>query len=90
MSQPVQFVIAAREHLWVLSRDGHVLAQFSHAEQATHEGVAHARTLAESGEPAQVWLHAKDKVIEIDTDPTITQREERGDPEAEAIEAEGG
>lgn len=70
MTEPVCFDIAVREHLWVLTRDGAEVHSYSHLDRATHEAVALARELEESGQPARVRVHAKDdKVIEISHDP---------------------
>lgn len=70
MTEPVCFDIAVREHLWVLTRDGQDVHSYSHLDRATHEAVALARELEESGQPARVRVHAKDdKVIEVTLDP---------------------
>lgn len=74
MTEPVCFDIAVRERLWVLTRDGQPVHSFSHLNRATHEAVALARELEESGQPARVRVHAAEgKVIDITTDPVPDQ-----------------
>lgn len=82
MAEPLQFTIKPDGHTWALARDGRFVAHYSHIEQATHDAVAMARALEETGEPASVHVHAKDKVIEIDVAPTVTQVEEARGPDA--------
>jgi len=82
LPEPVQFTIKPDGHTWALARDGAFVAHYSHIEQATHDAVRHARALEETGEPAQVLVHAKDKVIEVDVSPTVTQVEELRGPDA--------
>jgi hypothetical protein len=68
--EPVALDIRVRDHLWVLTRDGADVHSFSHVDRATHEAVALARELEESGQPARVLVHAAEgKVIEITHDP---------------------
>ena len=70
MTEPVCFDIRVRDHLWVLTRDGADVHSYSHADRATHEAVALARELEESGQPARVLVHvAGGKVIEVTHDP---------------------
>ena len=82
MPDPVQLVISPHAGLWRLVEGGGASRDFSHLEQATHEAVARARTLDASGEPAQVWVEAKDGArIAIDVDPEVTQEQERRGPD---------
>ena len=60
-----------------MRREGAGVAYFGHADGAVHEGVRLAREVEVTGEPASVRLHAADgKVIDVDTDPQVTQDEE--------------
>ncbi len=78
-----QFILKAEAGTWTLFRDEHKIGTYSHLDRATHEAVRLARELQETGEPAQVLVHAADgKVVEIDVDPEVTQEEERRGPEA--------
>lgn len=71
MPEPVIFEIVANGPLWVVSRAGKRVAEYSHVDRATHDAVSEARELRRTGEPAQVLLRpAEGKVIEIDTSPT--------------------
>lgn len=83
MPDPVQLTLKPEAGAWTLARDGQEVSVFSHLERATHEAVRLARELQETGEPSQVFVHAADgKVIEIDSDPEVTQAEETRGPEA--------
>ena len=83
MANPVQFIIKPDGHNWVLRRDDETVATYGHLDRVTHEAVKLARELHETGEPAQVFVHVSaGKVIEVDTDPEVTQREERRGPAA--------
>ena len=75
MPDPTTFEITLEGSLWVLSRGGRKIAEYSHADRATHDAVNQARELRRSGEPARVLLRPADgKEIEIDVAPTASDR----------------
>ncbi len=69
MPDPIRFDIRRHGALWTLGRDGEPDGEYSHLDRATHDAVVRARELQESGTPAQVFVHAEDKSIQIDVDP---------------------
>jgi hypothetical protein len=82
MPDPVQLEIAAHAGLWRLSEAGAPGHSFSRLEDATHEAVRRARELADTGEPAEVWVEAAHgKRLRIDVDPEVTQEQERTAPD---------
>ena len=72
MPKPIRFDITRRAAIWTLSRDGAPEGDYSHLDRATHDAVSRARELQESGTPAEVFVHADDKAIQIDIDPEPT------------------
>lgn len=71
MADPVSFDIVLRGSVWMLTRDGHDVRPYSHADRAAHDAVLLARQLEESGQPARVQVHAAEgKVIEVSHGPT--------------------
>lgn len=70
MPDPVQFVISPHQGVWVLSRDGEHVADYSHVDRATHEAVHLARALEKTGAPAEVTVEAaQGKRISIEVAP---------------------
>lgn len=70
MAEPVSFDIILRGAVWMLTRDGHDVRPYSHADRATHDAVLLARQLEESGQPARVQVHpGQGKVIAVSHDP---------------------
>ncbi len=69
MPEPIRFDIKRHGVIWTLTRDASPEGDYSHLDRATHDAVGRARELQESGTPAQVFVHAEDKEIQIDIDP---------------------
>lgn len=69
MPDPVRFDIKRQGTLWTLTRDDQPHGEYSHVERATHDAVGRARELQDTGVPAQVFVHAEDKAIQIDLEP---------------------
>ena len=69
MPDPIRFDIKRHGSLWTLSRDDAPAGEYSHLDRATHDAVSRARELQDTGSPAQVFVHAEDKTIQIDIDP---------------------
>ena len=69
MPQPIRFDLTRQGPVWVLTRDDRPEGEYSHLDRATHDAVGRARELQDTGTPAQVFVHADDKTIEVDIDP---------------------
>ena len=69
MPEPTRFDIKRRGTVWTLTRDDKPDGEYSHLDRATHDAAGRARELQETGVPTRVFVHANDKVIEIDLDP---------------------
>ena len=69
MPNSIRFDIKRQGTIWTLTRDDKSEGDYSHVDRATHDAVARARELQDSGTPAEVFVHADNKAIQIDTDP---------------------
>ena len=69
MPDPIRFDIKRQGTLWMLTRDDKPAGEYSHLDRATHDAVGRARELQDTGTPAQVFVHADDKAIQIDVEP---------------------
>ncbi|WP_174300262.1 hypothetical protein [Caulobacter sp. S45] len=69
MPDPIRFDIKRQGSIWKLTRDDKAEGEYSHVDRATHDAVVRARELQDTGTPAQVFVQADDKSIQIDTDP---------------------
>ena len=69
MPQPIRLDIKRQGPIWVLTRDDRPEGEYSHIDRATHDAVGRARELQDTGVPAEVFVHANDKAIQIDVDP---------------------
>ncbi len=79
MTQPIQFTLRRTGDLWRLERDGEEQGAYSHLDQATHDAVSRARTLQESGSPAEVAVLLDDgKRLTVDVEPQATPPELTG------------
>ncbi len=69
MPDPIRFDIRRHDSLWTLTREDTPEGEYSHLDRATHDAVGRARELQDTGTPAQVFVHAEDKAIQIDIYP---------------------
>ena len=75
MPVPTRYEISLNGRAWALSQDGRHLHDYSHADRAVQEAMSLARELERTGQPATVWVKAKEgRLIEVRPDPERAHR----------------